>query len=311
MSSANHQVQLCKVSAFGSEFHLHVENTQDLIQRHFLRGELYEQEELQIIKHYSAGCQVYYDIGANVGNHALFMAKVLRASKVHVFEANVRAANLLKLNVERNGLEGIIDTSKTGLGIGAKSEKRSVFNPQVNNLGAARLRNASHGERAEGGYFSAVDVVSLDSLRLPEPPDFVKIDVEGMEMKVLAGMTEVIAVARPRMFLEVNHSNREAFLNWIAISRYSVVDAFSRYESNMNFMIAPREADGSVASIKMTYSVELHQISGLVPSHQTSSSVVIARRIVVDAVNSGAAKHGEIFTAWGKSIFRFPDVACV
>lgn len=227
------------VVAHNNEFHFNVDNPEDLIQRHFVRGELYEEEELQILGQHSEGCRVYYDVGANVGNHSLYMAKVLRASRVYSFEANERASNLLKLNVCRNGLEDVIDTSHTGVGIGRKAESRRVFNPQTNNLGAARLRKPTSDQLERGGYFSEVEVVSIDSLELPELPDFVKIDVEGMELDVLAGMTEVIAASRPRMFIEVNNDKRGAFLDWVAANSYVVADTFSRYDTNMNFMIVP------------------------------------------------------------------------
>lgn len=57
-----------------------------------------------------------------------------------------------------------------------------------------------------------VEVVTLDSLRLA--PDFVKIDVEGMEYAVLIGGEQTIRTYRPVVMLEENGLNR----------RYGVAD---------------------------------------------------------------------------------------
>jgi FkbM family methyltransferase len=65
---------------------------------------------------------------------------------------------------------------------------------------------------AEGSYLARVDpaaelkclVLSVDSLALPGPVRAVKIDAEGYEPKVLAGMTELLTRDRPVVILERN-----------------------------------------------------------------------------------------------------------
>lgn len=57
----------------------------------------------------------------------------------------------------------------------------------------------------------------------------------------------------------------------------------------------------------MTYSIRFREISGLVASEHSTASLVGARRVAVDAVDSGAAKHAEIRDAEGKIIFEYPD----
>jgi hypothetical protein len=80
-------------SDFNHRFLFFIESETDLIQEHHKCGRLYEREELEIIQKHSNGAGAFLDIGANVGNHAIFFAKVLQAPKVFVFEANpLRAA---------------------------------------------------------------------------------------------------------------------------------------------------------------------------------------------------------------------------
>jgi len=60
---------------------------------------------------------------------------------------------------------------------------------------------------SEGGTRVPILVESLDHLlstqQLPAP-DFVKIDVEGLEDQVLAGMAEILAAHKPELFIELH-----------------------------------------------------------------------------------------------------------
>lgn len=213
---------------FGENFSFYIDNEKDLIQSRHAKGRLYEREELEIILAHCMGARVCLDIGANVGNHAIFMAKVLKAETVYVFEANPSAANVLRRNIGCNGLADAIDTSFLGIGVGAMEATMRVYNPQLNNLGAARLKSDAQGD---------IKIKTIDSLAINKLPDFVKIDVEGMEIDVLKGMKRMIAQSRPRIFIEVNSDNMDVFHQWANDNCYKVIDSFTRYSSSNNFFL--------------------------------------------------------------------------
>lgn len=220
---------------YGEDFSFYIDNPADLIQSRHAKGRLYEAEELEIIRANAPDDGVFYDIGANVGNHAVFMAKVLRAKRVYPFEANPRAVAILEKNITANGLNSVIDTSFLGFGIGAGHGSMDVHNPQENNLGAARLRPAENG---------SIEIRAIDGLGIPEAPDFVKIDVEGMEIDVLRGMASLLA-RKPPIFIEVNTANIGAFGAWADEHGYAVRETFVRYKSSVNYMVTG-EADVSL-----------------------------------------------------------------
>jgi hypothetical protein len=85
-----------------------------------------------------------------------------------------------------------------------------------------------------------VQVIPLDYLNIGEIPDFVKIDVEGMELSVLKGMQKIIKNFKPRMFIEVDNVNLTEFFEWVRTNNYEIVDEFKRYEANQNFMLVPK-----------------------------------------------------------------------
>lgn len=208
----------------------------DEIQKHHARGELYEPEELEIISRHFPKGGVFCDIGANVGNHAVYVGKVLAPSKVIVFEPNPAAISVLVSNIMLNDLEGVTDTSHLGLGLSDENGEGfeiSWRRPrwQMKNLGGAQL------VQGEG----EITVARGDVLLSDESVDFIKIDTEGMEIRVLAGLLGTIKKSRPTFFIEVDQINAKAMQEWLKENDYKVIERFSRYESNENLLCVPNE----------------------------------------------------------------------
>lgn len=55
------------------------------------------------------------------------------------------------------------------------------------------------------------------------------------------------------------------------------------------------------------FSIRFYEISGLVPPERSAVSASAAKRIALDALNSGAAKRAEIRDQNGNLILEFPD----
>lgn len=70
-------------------------------------------------------------------------------------------------------------------------------------------------------------------------PDFIKIDVEGMEMDVLHGLEMTVGTHKPTMFVEVFNANEQAFLTWLKKMNYDVIETFRRYKLANNYLVKP------------------------------------------------------------------------
>jgi FkbM family methyltransferase len=143
---------------------------------------------------------VFYDIGSNIGFFALLAARIVGPTgSVHAFEPVPDNVDSLRANVARNSMDNI---TTWPVAVGRTD-------------GAATLQLARH---PGGGTIASaalpdpagtidVRVVSIDGLledgRLP-PPTFVKIDVEGAEPEVLAGMATTLATHRPGVLVEAD-----------------------------------------------------------------------------------------------------------
>jgi len=214
----------------GKEIYFFVSNIWDAIQNHHLNGLFYETEELQIIARYFKKGGVFLDIGSNVGNHAIYVEKFLEPGSIILIEPNPEAINILALNLTLNQLSRI-DTQYIGIGLSDREETVAIEVP-VNNLGGARLRPQQG---------AGIRVVPGDSLFRGRSIDFMKIDVEGLELQVLRGLENTLAANRPRIFIEVENDNAAAFGDWAGQHRYRIVERFRRWPPNENFMIVPEE----------------------------------------------------------------------
>jgi FkbM family methyltransferase len=206
-----------------------VANPRDEIQRHHLAGGFYEPEELAIIARAFPLGGRFLDVGANVGNHSLYLARFLHAALVLPVEPNPAAAELLLSNLSLNGVAGRCDLRFLGVGLSDHAAEAAAVRAPRRNLGAGRLVEGEGGIRIARG----------DDLFAGMTFDLVKIDVEGMELQVLAGMEGLIRATRPKLFVEVDQANDAGFHDWLSRLGYRAAETFRRYERNLNYLAEP------------------------------------------------------------------------
>jgi FkbM family methyltransferase len=221
---------ICEFAVRGQAVRFFVRELADSIQNVHASGNFYELHELAIIERHLTPGGVFLDVGANVGNHAVFVAKFCAQREVIVIEPNPQAYALLRLNLMINKLD--LDARHLGLGLSDREQRADALVP-VNNLGGAKM------VPKEGG---SLRLVAGDSLFAGRHIDFIKIDVEGHELETLVGLERTIAASRPKMFIEVDNENRAGFDAWLAQHDYEIRERFQRYAVNENFLVAPRQA---------------------------------------------------------------------
>jgi FkbM family methyltransferase len=210
----------------GREIVFFVENASDEVQRYHFDGRFYEQEELDLIsRHFKGG--VFLDIGANVGNHTLYVLKFLGATKVIAIEPNPAAYRILKCNMALNDVDRKVEVHKIGF-----SDKASHGSLQTSedNLGKTFVVDKPSGP---------IELLRGDDFLCEEHLDFVKIDAEGSELRVLDGLAMTIERHRPPIFVEVDYRNVGRFMTFVALRKYHVVSKYKRYKSEENFLIVP------------------------------------------------------------------------
>jgi FkbM family methyltransferase len=210
-----------------------VSNASDAIMKFYKEKQFYETEELEIIARHYTGAGTFIDIGANVGNHAIYISKFTSAPKIIVFEPNDVALSLLRKNCSLNNCQNV-DMRYLGVALGAKAGRYRKETPDLQNLGYTRLFADPQG---------GVEAITGDSVLGEESVEFIKLDVEGMEFEVLEGLRQTIRRCRPKMFLEIWDFAEPAFRCWCEQEGYQVADQHQRYEGIQNYLVEPIESE--------------------------------------------------------------------
>lgn len=211
----------------GQQVKFHLGNPMDWIQRHFLAGTFFELKELEYLRQIVPPRATILEVGANIGNHLIYYGLFMKPRKIVPFEPNPKAIAQLKANIALNQLK-MVDLSQLGIGLGEAHGHFDVCDEDGSNLGAAGLRPSAEGR---------VEVFPLDA-RYSGPVDFIKIDVEGMELEVLKGAEQLIVKAQPILFVEVTNANEQAFYAWMKAHDYKALTVFANVNAK-NHVIAP------------------------------------------------------------------------
>lgn len=157
-----------------------------------------------------------FDIGGDQGLFTLFFARrVGSQGQVIVFEPNSRSCKRIQRNVELNGFRNVRIVPR---GIGeVQAVMQFIFPVREPACGTAVLPIADViGKDTAEVARCEISVNSLDAeiqqSDLPIP-DFIKLDVEGMEYPALKGMSETLRRHRPRLSIEIHGANRDDKVN--------------------------------------------------------------------------------------------------
>ena len=179
----------------------------------FKKG-IYEEKGLEVMLNSLTENGVVIDVGANIGYFTCFAGKYCSSGHVYAFEMGKSNFDILNENVLLNRLNNVTTECY------AVADLSSEVLIQDSAVGNAVLKII------EGK--SQDDLVSVRCITLDEYcttrnifPDFIKIDVEGAEMKVLKGMTEILS-SKVKLLIEIHEtdlkyfqSSKEEVLNYL------------------------------------------------------------------------------------------------
>lgn len=163
-----------------------------------------ETAESRFLSRLDLAGKTVYDIGGFEGVLTLFFAS--KAASVITYEANPRNCQRCLENVQLNALNNV---RVFGRGVSsAAGEIELAYDPLMPGAGSGNQEISHHiTASVNAAQTIRVPVVTLDSdiekLILPAP-DFIKIDIEGMELHALKGMRETLAARGPELFIELH-----------------------------------------------------------------------------------------------------------
>jgi FkbM family methyltransferase len=210
----------------GQRLSFFVDERLDSVSSFHVAGRFYEQSELEMIRAAIPPGLVILEIGAHVGNHTVYFSKYLKPKKVIAIEPNKRAQAVLRVNCALNNCDAV-DLSKVDYALGAETGVGAVADVTRYSSGSTMIRKCAGDVKIVRGD----DVVGM------EPIDFIKIDIEGMEIEALEGLSSLIERRRPILFVEVKSCNDTAFMKFAAKYEYQIAGRSNMYPELTNYLI--------------------------------------------------------------------------
>ncbi len=133
---------------------------------------------------------VVFDVGANVGNYTLMISDVFKNNtQIFSFEPSVNTFNLLIDNTKK-----INNIKQFNFGFGAKTETLTLYSNDNTGLSSVYERNLEHFNMKLGKK-EEIRIHTIDEFCIQNKINhihFLKMDVEGHELKILEGAKQMI-----------------------------------------------------------------------------------------------------------------------
>ena len=200
-----------------------------------LENGAHEKEETEIFRKIIAPGWTVIDCGAHIGYHTLEFARLVgKSGTVYAFEPAPTSFKFLEKNVKVNGFADYVHLFRA-----AVSDKKSKLELEIEDekgipIGAAGYRLGTRGKKR-----ITVDVIALDDViyKPEEKVNFVKLDVEGYEIKALCGMRKILQ-DNPVLFIEYHpkmlslaNEKPEDLIDFLLTGGYKLYDAKLKKET--------------------------------------------------------------------------------
>lgn len=193
----------------------------DILRRLHDGKTFYELEILNFVKNRRSmnDNSVCFDVGANIGNHAIFFARVCKVPRVYAFECNQKTIKLLSENILKNDCCGCVEIVPAAV---TTDQVAYVHETDEHNVGMTYISNKKSTDTYKTNCCQLDDYVdSITSC------DLIKIDVEGAECAVLNSAKNMLSKFSPLVIME-SHPKQFPEANSILYScGYEVVARFN------------------------------------------------------------------------------------
>ncbi len=209
---------------------------QDVVRNEIIKDRIFDEEIFNIGKKFITDESIVIDAGANFGQMSILFSNLKKNVEVHSFEASPFIYEILKKNASLNNSK----IKTFNLILSDKSQFNSVKAPKLKfgTYGSDHLEfDENYSEDNKN-----IKSVMLDDLEFKKKISFMKIDVQGMDYKVLVGAKKTIKKNRMPIIFEYEDLfekkfdyNFEMFVNFVKEIDYKFNTVIKQ-----NFLILPK-----------------------------------------------------------------------
>jgi FkbM family methyltransferase len=173
------------------------------LEEQYFGEDMHEKAEILRLPSVLNGVTTFVDVGSSLGQYAYFASKTLRNAHLYCIEADpfkvIRLMELTsKWQVDTDNYFHVINKA-----VADTSGKISIFVPADHASSAALFPLEDDMQHQRRWDQREVECTTLDELFGDHSVEFIKIDVEGGEYRVLLGAKKLLESGKPKVLMEV------------------------------------------------------------------------------------------------------------
>jgi FkbM family methyltransferase len=160
---------------------------------------LHEFEDMSFLLHFLRPEDLFVDVGANIGSYTILASGHI-GCKTFAFEPIPFTYKRLLNNLYINQLQEKVNSFNQGIG---SERKKVAFTIDMDTMNSVEL-NGINGRTMD------IQIESLNHVLKYENPSLIKVDVEGYEMEVINGASEILSNQHLKaVILELNNAGEK------------------------------------------------------------------------------------------------------
>ena len=207
--------------------------------------------ELSLMSKFIMKDDVVFDIGANIGVFTVpFAKKVGERGEVYAFEPQKLIYEILQDNLNKNKLKNV---KVFNVGVGKKEEVlelNDIDYSKVGNFGGVgfKVDSSSFTKNIKNKKYK-VKIKNLNEFMEIEKCNFMKIDVELMELDILTGGKNFLKKFRPILWIENHQFYPNEINKFLLENDYNAYWAYSNMFNESNYFINDNNYFGELATL--------------------------------------------------------------
>ncbi len=176
---------------------------------------------------------IFWDIGANIGLYSIYAAIRHKNIEIVSFEPSTNNLRILSRNISINNLENIVKINQFALS--DKANCHELMN-ESEFIEGYSMSTFSYNQDFEGNLLQAknkyrlfgTSISNLIEQGILNVPNYIKIDVDGIEHKILSGAKQVLNNRNLKgMLIEINENYEEQYR--------SVIDVMEKFNFKIKY----------------------------------------------------------------------------
>ncbi len=212
---------------------------QDVIRREIIKNKIFDEEVFNLSKEFIKPNSVVLDAGANYGQMSILFSKLFSDLTVYSFEASVFIFNILSKNIELNSnnikaINCVLSNTKG---------EEYLVKPSLKEYGTYGSEVVKFASDKSNRYENKTLIKKIDDFKFEKKISFMKIDVEGWDLKVLEGSLKTIQQNRMPIIFEYASEyekkmdySLDDYVNFFKSINYKFLTS-----QNNNFLVIPKE----------------------------------------------------------------------